>query len=557
VGILSLLLGIFKLGWLLDFISLPVLTGFIMGAALIIIQSQIPTLLGEVAVSPVFIQQGKDIFLKIKTAQPLTFAIGFSGIIMLLIMQFIGKKWGKRNTAAWIVGISKNAIVLILYTGISFGVNKNLEKPLWAVTGEIPSGLQAPKVPEAAFLPILLQLSFPVFIAAALEHISIAKSFGRRNGYTIDQSQELVFLGVANFTNGIFGGMPVGGAISRTSVNSESGVKSPLSGIFTTFIVLLGLYKLTGALFWIPEATLAAVIIVAVINIIPPMSVFIKYWKTSFADFLASFLTLQLTLIASAEQGLGFGVFFMVLYTIIRTVFAHARPVTRADLENQYGADLPSSNESNHIPSGTQVMAFNQAIIFLNAYRVKQDIIDTVQTYHSGIPESGETKEISWSDLETKHIAFLRRRAQFKLPTKLIPRIRVLILDFSRVAFIDTTGLQMLMDLRTEILAYGGEEVEFRFVGLSREVKKKFKRVGWELANSADMQKGFADKGMDTVYELLRPAIEAPRMVRDSGLDFGFGNNLMTGWNNDEGNKVEDRVIVTQITMRDGKAYKE
>lgn len=560
VGILALIMGVLKLGWMLDFISLPVLIGFIMGSAIIIIQGQVPTLLGEEGVSPIFVLQGKDIITKIGTAKPLTIAIGASGIVILLILQFIGKKWGKKNHAIWVLSISRNIIVLVLFTGISFAVNRDLETPLWEITGTIPSGLQPPRAPPIMLILVLTFVSFPVFIAAAVEHVAIAKSFGHINGYAVDQSQELVFLGVANTLNGIFGGMPVGGTLSRTAVNSESGVKSPLGGIFTSAIVLLGIFPLNGALFWIPKATLSAIIVVVVINILPPVSVMRQYWKTSFADFFAFSITMQLTLVATAEQGIGFGVAFMVIYTLIRTVYARARPITRYDLENQYTADPAVGSEKNYIPSGTQVMAFNQAIIFLNAYRVKQDIMDTVQTYHSGIPAAEKTRERSWNDLSEQHIAFLRKKANLGVPTKLIPRIRVLILDFTQVTFIDTTGMQMMREMKAELLAYGGEDVELRFVGMNDAVKKRFERAGWHLATSMEDMKGFGE-GKDVLFELLKPAIEAPRTVRDSGLDFGFGNVLMS----DAGSFLEgggdeekgQRVIVTQVGVKGGKAFKE
>jgi len=561
VGILALVMGALKLGWLLDFVSLPILTGFIMGAAITIILGQIPSLLGEVGVSTNFIQQSRDIVSKIGTAKPLTVIIGFSAIFLLLILQFAGKKWGKRSNIIWFLSISRNAIVLILFTGISFGVNKDLKTPLWAITGKVPSGLQAPAVPPLPLVKFVVFLSFPVFITAALEHVAIAKSFGRKNGYTIDQSQELVFLGVANLTNGIFGGMPVGGTLSRISINSESGVKSPLGGIFTSGIVLLGIFALTGVLSWIPKATLSAVIIVAVLNILPPISLIAGYWKTSFADFMANFITMQITLLASAEMGIGLGVAFMVFYTLIRTTFAHARLITRTDLENQYIDGDSFGNGNNIIPPGTQVVSFDQAIIFLNADRIKKDIVDLVQTYNSGVPAIERTGERSWSDLGEKHIASLRRKAGVVTPTKLIPRIKVLVLDFSRVGFIDTTGLQILRDMKAEVLAYGGEDVEFRFVGLNESMKKKFQRTGWNLANAADAMNGFGE-GRDVIFELLKPAIEAPKMVRDSGLDFGFGNVLMRetgsvyGVDRDE-EKGEQKVIVTSVLTRDGKAYKE
>lgn len=557
IGILSLIMGAFKLGWLLDFVSLPVLVGFFLSAGLIIIQGQVPTILGEVGVSNDFITQGPDIIHKINTAQPITIAIGVSSLALLIILQLIGKKWGKNNAAIWAISTSKNAIVLLLFTGISYGVNKDRAVPLFAVTGEVPKGLAKPQLPNPGLLLALIFLSIPIFIAASLEHVMIAKSFARKDNYHIDQSQELTYLGVTNIINGILGGMPVGGSIITSAINSEAGVRSPLGGIFTSGIVLLGIYAITGALFWIPKASLAAIIIVAVINVLPPQSIALKYWKISFMDFVGNFLAMNFTLVAGAEMGIGLGVAFMLIYTLIRTVFAHAEPVTRSDLERKYGNE-PSlgTNEPNYIPPGTQVLEFNEAIFYLNAERLRRDIMNTIQTYQTGLPEDERPKERLWNDLGQKRIDDMRRNSTLNLPTRYIPRIRVLVLDFTHVSFIDTTGMQMLEDMKAELIAYAGEDVEIRIVGMNAALKSRFKRAKWELATAEESMKGLAD-GKDAVWELLKPAIEAPRTVRDSGLDFGFGNVMMSESRSIYGDEKKTSVIVTSVSVKGGKAFKE
>ena len=256
VGIYCLILGILKLGFLLEFVSHPVLTGFISAAAITIILGQIPAILGETGVGTTVADEIHDIITKIPKTEPITLAVGLGGMFLLIIIQMIGQQWGKKSKVVWGLSIGRNALVIVLFTIMSFFLNRSLETPLFAVTGSIPSGLVAPKAPDLALVMRVFPSSVAVFIAAALEHIGIAKSFGRKNKYSIDQSQELTFLGVANLLNSLFGGMAVGGAASRTAVNSESGVKSPLSGIFTSGAVLLSIFFLTGALFWIPKATL-------------------------------------------------------------------------------------------------------------------------------------------------------------------------------------------------------------------------------------------------------------------------------------------------------------
>ena len=261
IGIYSALLGFLKLGWILDFISQPVLSGFVSAAALVILLGQVPSLTGQDNVGSGAAATFHDVIAQINEVQPVTLAVGLSGIVLLEFLAFAGKKWGKKNKVVWFASICRAAIALLLYTGISYGLNKDLEDPLFDLAKVKANGIVPPKLPDLTLAKKLIARSIAPFIAAALEHIAIGKAFAAKNNYVLDESQELCYLGVTNFFNSFFSAMGVGGAMSRTAVNSESGVRSPLSGLLTSGFVLLGIYKLTGALFWIPKATLAAIII--------------------------------------------------------------------------------------------------------------------------------------------------------------------------------------------------------------------------------------------------------------------------------------------------------
>jgi sodium-independent sulfate anion transporter 11 len=329
----------------------------------------------------------------------------------------------------------------------------------------------------------VFQPSLAVFIAAALEHVAIAKSFGRRNNYSIDQSQELTFLGVTNILDSFFGGMAVGGAASRTAVNSESGVKSPLGGIFTTGAVLVSIYALTGALFWIPKAILSAVIIVAVWQIVVPVSVFVSYWKISFTDFVASQLAFWITLFVSAEMGIELATMFMVFCTALQVVFSKGNTVTRDNFASLY----PSSDKLNvQVPAGTQIVKLSYPIIFLNAARAKISILDAIQTYNSGIPSAFTSMDKNpdrlWNELGSRRISLLRQKAGISpSEAEYLPQIRVVVLDMRAVVYIDTTGVEALKEMKTELKAYAGDGVEMRIVGLKNSLAGKFERVGWKI----------------------------------------------------------------------------
>jgi solute carrier family 26 (sodium-independent sulfate anion transporter), member 11 len=358
----------------------------------------------------------------------------------------------------------------------------------------------------------LISKSFPravaPFVAATIEHLAIAKGFARKNGYVMDPAQELVYLGVTNFFNSFFSSMPVGGAMSRTAVNSATGVKSPAYGIVAGGVVVLSIFKLSPALFWIPKATLAAIIVVAVWSILSPLHVFRDYWRTSFVDFIASMLAFWVTLFVSSEIGIGTAVGFQLAYHILYTAFSRVRRVTSITPypSNEMLARSKStgsdSDTLSSLPSDIQVFKPHQPLIFYNAFNIKGQCYDAIQTYSSGDPSTYEElrKNRNWSTAGERRAAILRRRAAITTDP---PQISVIVLDLSMVSTIDTTGLVALKDLKADLEKYGGSGCEVRFAEMNETVRTKFERFGWQLVDVkdvADERRGEALKSGDAVY---------------------------------------------------------
>ncbi|KAH8648751.1 sulfate transporter family-domain-containing protein [Tricladium varicosporioides] len=483
VGIYSLLVGLLKLGFVLDFISIPVLSGFVSAAGITIMLGQIPALFGETGVRSGTSNILYDFFTKLPQTKWLTLVIGFSGILLVTLMQMAGKRWGKQYRVIWIISICRNAIVLVIFTSLSFGLNKDLKKPLFDVSNISKTSIKPPVLPSMALVQKVSSRCLTVFIAMALEHLAIAKSFGRRHGYTIDESQELVFLGVSNLFNGFFFTMPTGGAFSRTAVNSESGVKSPLGGIVTAGFVVLSIYFLTGALFWIPKATLSAIILTAVWQILIPVSTFYRYWRTSLPDFTASMISFWVTLFVSVEMGIAFAVSFSILHLLLRTAFARLTTATPATIGSMY----PSAPKGT-LPSDTQIFRFTQSMTFPNAARTKTALLTHVKIYSSGNESFAQEKdksEMLWSEAgQNKETEKLRSRA--KLAYQPIP-LRYVILDLENVDYIDTTGLEALQEAKNELRAFAGKDLELRFVGLNDLVRTRFEMSGWRLIDAEEI----------------------------------------------------------------------
>ncbi|ORY18832.1 sulfate permease [Clohesyomyces aquaticus] len=525
VGIYSLVVGLFKLGFLLEFVSIPVLNGFVSAAGIVIMLGQIPSLFGVTARSGTA-NIIHDLVVKVPKYKVPTTAIGLSGILLLVLLQKIGQRWGKQSKVIWLLSLARSAIVLVIFTGISFGVNHRFvlkkEDPIFEISKVKSTHIPTPRMPSTALVQTVFSRAIAPFLAASIEHLAIAKGFGRKNNYTIDQSQELVYLGVTNFFNSFFSSMAVGGAMSRTAVNSDTGVKSPAYGLVAGSFVILAIYQLSGALFWIPKATLAAIIVTAVWHIISPPSVFYQYWNTSLIDFTASMLSFWVTLFVSTEIGIGSAVGFNIAYHILSNAFSHVRRV-------QDVTDLTQSSATRQvpfsgIPDDTQVFRFTSPVIFANAFRLKSQCLDSVQTCNSGsiLALKIQQAERNWSVSGARRLKSFRQKAGIiNEPTG----IKAVVLDMSMVTCIDTTGLVALSDFKEDLKKFGGEEVELRFVGVREEVRCVFDRFGWGM-HDADSDfhapEGTLErmneysKGWSKVYTCVADAV-SDRCGRDAG----------------------------------------
>ncbi|EKJ75336.1 hypothetical protein NXS19_010811 [Fusarium pseudograminearum] len=518
MGIYGMILGFLKLGFLLEFISLPVLSGFITAIAITIILNQMDSLLGEDNVRDGAAKQIHDIFSELPNANGWACLIGFTGILFLTILEKSGKRWSKDNKVIWLLSTTRAFLALVLFTGISYGVNKNRKDYLFEVVKVQSEGQQAPTMPKTDLIPEVAGRSIAVFIGSAVEHLAIARAFAVKNSYTSDQSQELCYLGITNFFNSFFHAMGVGGAMSRTAVNSSCNVKSPLSGVVTMAVVLVCVYELVGALFWIPKATLAAIIITAVWGLISPPSTFYRYWKTSLADFISSMLALWVTLFHSSEVGIGCAVGFNIVYILLRQVFTRLTS-TGADVESNRRPTW--ALENNHtspltIPEDARIFTFNESIIFPNAFANTTKVLDEIQTYHAAhySGSHGPETERNWSVVGEKRVARLRKKANINDPSSL-PGIGLVVLDFSRVNMLDTTAVTYLKNLVSNIKSYGGDGTEVRFANMNAVCRERVGRAGWrviEVGGNGELQGDLEDDGEPIyLYWDTRAAVVAPR----------------------------------------------
>lgn len=186
MGIFGMILGFLNLGFLLDFISLPILNGFITAVAITIILSQMPSLLGEPAGGSSTAEKIHDVFSNLPSANGYACAVGFTGLLFLTVIEKCGKRWSEKNKVIWFITITRAFLCLVIYTAVSYAVNKGYDDSddyLFGVAEVSASGIASPELPPSGLIAALPGRSIAIFIGAGIEHVAIARAFAVKNNY--------------------------------------------------------------------------------------------------------------------------------------------------------------------------------------------------------------------------------------------------------------------------------------------------------------------------------------------------------------------------------------
>ena len=324
-GVLMLIMGLFKLGFIANLLGRPVVTGFITAAGILIALGQLKHILGiplgghnlpELANG--LVQYGSDTHL-------LTVAVGVTSIVFLwwarapltrLLCRFMNK------TAA--SALSKMAPVSAVIISILLVSNLSLDQQGLKVVGDIPSGLPTLAWPELSWLLVstLMPSAIMISLIGYVESISVAQTLANKRRQQIDPNHELLGLGAANVASAVSGGFAVTGGFSRSVVNYDAGAQTPMAGVFTAVGIALASLYLTPYLALLPKAVLGATIFVAVLTLIEPHE--IKFtWKYSKHDFTAMMITIGMVLFVGVEAGVMAGVAATITMMLWRTSRPH------------------------------------------------------------------------------------------------------------------------------------------------------------------------------------------------------------------------------------------
>ncbi len=308
VGIFQFLFGLFKLGFIVNFMSRPVISGFTTGSAIIIGANQIGNLLGADIDRNNHIQSlVTDILRESGNINLLTMIIG---VISILIIVF-AKKYIKKIPASLIV------VVLGILVSFIF----HLESKGTDIIGEIPKGLPDFQLPELNREVIyeLVTLAITLAFIGFLEAISIGKSIEvKHNDYQVNSNQELIALGMGNIIGSFFQSYPATAGFARTAVNDQSGAKTPLSSVFASLIILLTLLFLTPLFYYLPKTVLASIIIVAAYGLLD-FRMPKKLLRFNFRDLVTLNVTLLMTIFFGIKEGILTGVILSLLMLIYKS----------------------------------------------------------------------------------------------------------------------------------------------------------------------------------------------------------------------------------------------
>lgn len=454
VGVLFIAAGLLKLGFVADFMSKPVLDGFLVGLALTIAAGQAHKLFGVEATGDNFFSDIGVLIRDIDQTVPATLAVGAISLALLFGLE----KWVPRVPAALVVTVLSILIVSLL----------DLEARGVEIIGEIPSSLPVPALPTdltLGDLGALLPGALGIVIVGFAESIAAARSYASRHRYTVDADQELIALGASNAGSGLFGGFVVDGSLSKSAAADQAGQRTQMASVILGAAVFITILFLTGLFENLAEATLGAIVIHAVWRLIRFGKVG-RYRTVRVGDFTAGLVALVGVLAFDILTGLGIAVIVSMLVLLARAsrprwaVLGRTRDAGPGDDDEMVFRDVATHPQARTTP-GLLILRFDAQLFFANASVFKQAVLDSVAATN----------------------------AADDMP------VRVVLIDGEGVTDIDTTALAMLDELTTELA--------------DQQIELWTARTNSAVTEITDRYQSIADVQPVQQFRTLRSAVDA------------------------------------------------
>jgi len=383
-GLILVLLGLMRFGFVTNFLSHPVVSGFITASGIIIAISQLSHIFGIEAPGKTLPELAQSLATTIGTTNVYTLGIGASCLLLLQLsrrhLSGLLKQCGLSLFASETLARAAPVAVITLSTLVAYGAD--LQTRGVALVGTIPQGMPAFSQPYIEWT-VIEELLLPALLIALIgfvESVSVGRTLGAKRRERIDANQELMGLGAANLSSAFSGGFPVTGGFSRSVVNFDAGAQTQAASIFTAAGIALAALFLTPILYYLPKATLAATIVVAVSSLIDWKTIK-EAWNYDRADFMAIAITILLTLFLGVEIGVISGVSASIALHLHRTMRPHFAIVgTVPGTEHYRNIDRHDVRTHANLLS----IRVDESLYFANAAFL-EELVDTELAQREGI----------------------------------------------------------------------------------------------------------------------------------------------------------------------------
>jgi sulfate permease, SulP family len=356
VGAFLLLAGIFRMGFIANFISDPVLTGFKAGVGLVIVVGQVPKFLGVHFVKTSFLRDIVAIFQHLSQASTPTLLLA----LVTLVLVFGLKHFLPRAPAplfAVVMGIAASGLLVLKQSGVE-------------LIGYIPAGLPTPVLPDLSLVEKLWPGALGIALMAYIESVAAGRAFARRGDSLPDSNRELIALGVANLAGGFFRIIPAGGGTSQTAVNDKAGAHTQLAEVVTAGIVLASLLFLSPLFSLMPQATLAAVVVAATVGLLSPKE-FRAIQRVRYAEFWWAVIAFVGVVVFGTLQGIVVAVGVSILTLMYQANHPPIYVVGRKPGTDVFRPLTPEHPEDETFP-GLLIVRTEGMMTFASAPRIRE-----------------------------------------------------------------------------------------------------------------------------------------------------------------------------------------
>ncbi|MBN1901304.1 solute carrier family 26 protein [Candidatus Sumerlaeota bacterium] len=443
VGITQLALGVFRMGFIVNYVSHAAISGFTSAAAIVIFLSQLKRLLGlNLVASHSTPQLAIDVARHIGETRFSALVIGIAGIA---IMVFSRRKFPRFP-----------APLLVVMGGALCAWFFKLDKAGLSIVGNVPRGLPDFSIPafESKTIIALFPTALTIVFVGYMESIAVAQLIASREKYKVSPNREFIGLGAANVAAAFFSGYPVTGGFSRTAINYEAGAKTPLASIMTAFLALFTLLFLTPLFYYLPYSVLAAIITVAVLGLVNVTEA-IRLFRIKKSDGSILFLTFILTLSLGIEKGIIAGVVLSLVLFIWRSSHPHMAELGFLEKEGVF-RDVKRYSGAKTFP-GILILRIDASLYFAN-------------------------------------MAFIENHLRHRIEDR--PDLKCIIFDMEGVNDIDAVAVTVLEEMMKQ---YESRGIRFLFASMKGPVRDLVLRARWHEKFGDSFQYLSIQKALDHI----------------------------------------------------------